>query len=93
MVLLDQAPAHVAQRVQMPANVVLVWLPAYSPELNPVERLWEDLKARIDVMDARVRASLSALQEPGATMVPRDTAATIASLTGYAYLVEAAYAL
>jgi transposase len=25
-----------------------VWLPAYSPELNPVERLWEDLKGRID---------------------------------------------
>jgi len=43
IVLLDQAPAHVAQRVQMPENVVLVWLPAYSPGLNPVERLWEDL--------------------------------------------------
>jgi hypothetical protein len=85
MVLRDQAPAHVAQRVQMPANVVRVWLPASSPELHPVERLWEDLKARIDVMDARVRASLSALQEQVASMVQRYTAATIASLTGYAY--------
>jgi putative transposase len=91
IVLLDQAPAHVAQRVQVPANVVLVWLPAYSPELNPGERLWEDLKARIDVMDARVRASLSALQEHVASIVQRYTAATIASLTGYAYLVEAVY--
>jgi hypothetical protein len=53
--------------------------------LHPVERLWEDLKARIDVMDARVRASLSALQEQVASMVQRSTAATIASLTGYAY--------
>ena len=77
----------------MPANVVLVWLPAYSPELNPVERLWEDLKARIDVMDARVRASLSALQEHVAGIVQRYTAATIASLTDYAYLVEAVYDL
>jgi putative transposase len=85
MVLRDQAPAHVAQRVQRPANVVRVWLPASSPELHPVERLWEDLKARIDVMDARVRASLSALQEHVASMVQRYTAATIASLTGYAY--------
>jgi DDE superfamily endonuclease len=93
IVLLDQAPAHVAQRVQGPENVVLVWLPTSSPELNPVERLWEDLKARIDVMDARVRASLSALQEHVASIVQRYTAETIASLTGYAYLVEAVHDL
>ena len=85
IVLLDQAPAHGAQRVQVPENVVLVWWPAYSPELNPVERLWEALKARIDVMDARVRASLSALQEHVASIVQHYTAETIASLTGYAY--------
>ena len=93
IVLLDQAPAHVAQRVSVPDNIVLVWLPAYSPELNPVERLWEDLKARIDVVDTRVRRSLAALQAHVADLVQRYTAATIASLTGYAYLVEAIYAL
>ena len=93
IVLLDQAPAHVAQRVAVPENVVLVWLPAYSPELNPVERLWEDLKRRIDVLDDQVRSSLYALQEHVAGLVQRYSAETIASLTGYAYLVEAAYAL
>jgi hypothetical protein len=93
IVLLDQAPAHVAQRVPVPENVVLVWLPAYSPELNPVERLWEDLKGRIDVLDTWVRSSLGALQEHVAGIVQRYTAETIASLTGYAYLVEAVHAL
>ena len=93
IILLDQAPAHVAQCVQIPENVVLVWLPAYSPELNPVERLWEDLKHRIDVLDPRVRSSLAALQTHVADLIQRYTAATIASLTGYAYIVEAACAL
>jgi hypothetical protein len=93
IILLDQAPAHVAQRVQIPENVVLVWLPAYSPELNPVERLWEDLKRRIDVLNGQVRSSLRALREHVADLVQRYSAETIASLTGYAYLVEAIHAL
>ena len=82
-----------AQRVPIPENVVLVWLPAYSPELNPVERLWEDLKRRIAVLHVQVRSSLSALQEHVAGLVQRYAAETIASLTGYAYLVEAVHAL
>lgn len=93
IVLLDQAPAHVAQRVSVPDNVVLVWLPAYSPELNPVERLWEDVKSRIDVLEAGLRSSLAALQAHVAGLIQRYTAAAIASLTGYAYLVEAINAL
>jgi len=93
IILLDQAPAHVAQRVPIPEPVVLVWLPAYSPELHPVERLWEDLKRRIDVLNVQVRSSLLALQEHVAGLVQRSAAETIASLTGYAYLVEAVHAL
>jgi transposase len=93
IVLLDQAPAHVAQRVAVPDNVVLVWLPAYSPELNPVERLWEDLKYRIDVQHPAVRANLEVFREHIAGIVRSYTAETITSLTSYAYLVEAAYAL
>ena len=79
--------------MQVPDNVVLVWLPASSPAWDPVERLWEDLKRRIDGGNSARRARLSALQAHVAALGQRYTAAAIASLTGYAYLVEAAYAL
>jgi transposase len=36
----DGAGYHVAKRLRVPPNLSVVKLPPYSPELNPVERLW-----------------------------------------------------
>ena len=93
IVLLAQAPAPVAQRIEVPENVILVWLPAYSPELNPGERLWEALQRHLDVLDTRVRSSLAALQEHVTGLLHRYIAETMASLTGYVDLVDAINAL
>lgn len=41
----DGAGFHTAKKVRPPLNVSLVQLPAYSPELNPVENLWHYLKS------------------------------------------------
>ncbi len=46
VIILDQAGWHGADALAVPANVTLVPLPAYSPELNPVERVWLYLKQR-----------------------------------------------
>ena len=37
---LDNAGWHVAKALKIPENLTLLPLPAYSPELNPAERLW-----------------------------------------------------
>jgi transposase len=44
--VLDQAGWHVANGLKVPDCITLVALPARSPELNPVERLWLYLKER-----------------------------------------------
>jgi hypothetical protein len=44
--MLDQAGWHGANDLLVPANITLIPLPSYSPELNPVERLWLYLKQR-----------------------------------------------
>ena len=36
---------HVANALEVPSNITLLLLPPYSPELNPVERLWAHLKS------------------------------------------------
>lgn len=41
----DGAGFHTARALQVPANVTLLGLPPYSPELNPIEDLWHYLRA------------------------------------------------
>lgn len=36
----DGAGYHVAKAPRVPSNLTVIGLPPYSPELNPVERLW-----------------------------------------------------
>ncbi|MCC6229946.1 MAG: IS630 family transposase [Phycisphaerales bacterium] len=45
VLVLDRAGWHVSTRLEIPANLTLLHLPPYSPELNPVERLWLYLKS------------------------------------------------
>jgi transposase len=42
--LLDHSGAHTAQRLRWLENVRSVGLPPYGPELNPMERVWRDVK-------------------------------------------------
>jgi len=36
----DQAGFHTSKQLRLPDNITIIPLPAYSPELNPVENLW-----------------------------------------------------
>jgi len=83
LLVIDGAPAHVAKRLQVPENVLLVRLPPYSPELNPIERLWQDLRKWLS---SALPADLAALKERVATILRNYSNETLASITGYEYL-------
>jgi len=42
--VMDQAGWHIAGELSVPANMRLMFLPPYSPELNPAEHLWQALR-------------------------------------------------
>ncbi len=44
--VLDGAGWHRAKDLQIPHNMRLIPLPPYSPQLNPVEHLWEDIREK-----------------------------------------------
>ena len=61
----------------------------YCPELNPVERLWQDLKRRINVFDDAVRTSLAGLRAHVAELIKAYTTEQLRSLTAYPYIIQA----
>ena len=46
VMVLDGAGWHLSRALTVPANITLVVLPPYSPELNPMERVWLYLRER-----------------------------------------------
>ncbi|MDE1466061.1 transposase [Spartinivicinus sp. A2-2] len=42
--MVDQAAWHTTHHLEIPVNITLLNLPPVSPELNPVERIWEKLR-------------------------------------------------
>ena len=46
VMVLDGAPSHRCRDLVVPENMRLVFLPPYSPELNPAELLWDELREK-----------------------------------------------
>ena len=56
ILIIDNLPAHKSVRVTAAvagAGCVLVYLPPYSPDLNPIENMWSKVKASIRSAGAR----------------------------------------
>jgi transposase len=49
IIFLDNGAFHKARRLVIPPNIGLVFLPPYSPELNPAEKVWWTIKREISM--------------------------------------------
>jgi len=47
LLIMDRAGWHIAKALIIPHNIRIELLPPYSPELNPVERLWQWLRRHV----------------------------------------------
>jgi hypothetical protein len=88
VLLLDRAGWRGAGRLAVPENVTLLPLPAYSPELNPVERVWLYLRERF--LSHRLLADYTAVLDAACDAWNALAAETgrLASLTAYPYLLR-----
>lgn len=86
LLLLDNGAFHKAHALRLPANIGLLFFPPYTPELNPIERLWRDLK---DWLASYHPTTLEELATLLSTRLQQYTPAAFRSLTGFPYLLSA----
>jgi transposase len=88
LLVLDGAPNHRCSGLVLPANISLLFLPPYSPELNPKENLWDEIREKIfknyalKSIDA-VRAKL----EQAILYIERNPK-TVKSITSFPYILK-----
>jgi len=88
LMVMDGAGWHRAKGLKVPDNMALIFLPPYSPELNPVEHIWDSIREdsfrnevfnSIEGVENQLARSLAELE--------RDSA-KVASLTGFPWLIN-----
>jgi len=92
LVVLDGAPSHRSEQIVCPDNVDFVRLPAYSPELDPVERWFQQFRHELS---NRAFETVELVQEAlGQALLPYwEEPARLRRLTGFSWWVEAVDAL
>ena len=88
LMFLDRAGWHQAKALVVPENLTLDWLPAYSPQCNPQELVWREVRRQpfgnhdYDSMDAVENALEQRLCQL------ESSPAQIQSLTGFDWIVN-----
>ena len=87
IVVMDNLAAHKAEAVRKAldaARIAYRYLPAYSPDLNPIEPCWSKLKSRLRAKAARTLEALDIELGPALATVTAQDAQGWFRLCGYA---------
>ena len=89
VMVVDGARWHRSKTFDMPGNLKLLFLPAYSPELNPQEHIWDELREKS--FHNKTFASLELLEDHLAQSlkVMETQYETIKSVVAWDWIVDA----
>ena len=87
LLIWDQAGYHRSKDLNLPINIKIEYLPPYSPELNPTERLWRWLRRH--VCRNRLFQNLDEQMDALGEAIRNLTSFDLASLCSGGYLMQA----
>jgi transposase len=83
IVIIDNGAFHHAKSLIIPDNIQLIFLPSYSPELNPAEKVWWMIKRELKM---KLFKTMEELQDVLTAAIKKIcTHQTIKQLTAFAY--------
>jgi transposase len=83
IMVLDNGAFHKAKKLRVPENIALVFLPPYSPELNPAEKMWAKYKRQFTNL---IFDSIEKLEIFMCKLVMDTTTNEINSICRYTYI-------
>jgi len=89
IIVLDNLSAHKSQHVRELIESVgaeLWYLPAYSPDLNPIEKMWSKIKAILRTLKARTEKALITAIAQALEQVTANDAKSWFESCGYRYI-------
>ena len=88
LLVLDGAPNHRCGDLAVPANITLLYFPPYSPELNPKENLWDEIREKLFKNYAlkSIRAVRAKLKQ--AILYIERNPKLVQSITSFPYIVK-----
>jgi transposase len=86
VIQLDNGKFHQSSRLKIPDNILLNFQPPYSPELNPIERIWLHIKQELSW---GIYENLDGLKEKFCAFLEEVSTEEIASIAGWDYILSA----
>ena len=83
---MDRGRFHLSSQLDWPENLIPICQPAHCPELNPIERLWEYIKAQLRWENCH---SLDEVRHQVYSILAQITPTVIASLTSWDFIITA----
>jgi transposase len=86
IIQVDNGSFHSSLQLHLPDNIILLFQPSHTPQVNPIERLWEEIKEELswELFD-----NLEALKVAVEKILAKLSQKVIASVTGWDFILEA----
>ena len=88
IIQVDNGAFHFSNYLQIPENIILLFQPPHTPEVNPIERLWKEIKK---ALKWECFPSLNELRTAVWKQLDKLTASQVKSIVGWDFILQALF--